>query len=146
MATSDPKSALDRALERYRERVGAEHWRGSDEILFRAAWNEGAAERDRQLGAEVQQLREQLADKALVLERYAALKSLFETDAQTCREALAEVDHLRDVLDLVAKYADTYGHDLIPHGHDSYGEGVRAAKRTIKNLLAHKAAKKGTTR
>lgn len=61
-------------------------------------------------------------------------------------ELEAEVSYLRDVLDLVAKYADTYGADLIPHGPDSYGEGIRAAKGTIKKLLAHKAAKKETTR
>lgn len=87
MATSDEKSACDRAVERFREKVGPEHWRGSDEVLFRAAWNEGAFERGEQLAG-------QLADKELLLERYATLKQQFETDAVTCREALARVDDL----------------------------------------------------
>jgi hypothetical protein len=35
-------SKCDEAVARYREKLG-EHWKGADEILFRAAWNEGAA-------------------------------------------------------------------------------------------------------
>jgi len=34
-------SKCDEAVARYREKLG-EHWKGADEILFRAAWNEGA--------------------------------------------------------------------------------------------------------
>lgn len=35
-------SKCDERVARYRENLGA-HWKGADEILFRAAWNEGAA-------------------------------------------------------------------------------------------------------
>jgi hypothetical protein len=34
-------SKCDEAVARYREKLG-EHWKGADEILFRAAWNEAA--------------------------------------------------------------------------------------------------------
>lgn len=47
--TAQP-SACDRVLAHYRERVGAA-WRPADDLLFRAAWNEGAHERERQLEA-----------------------------------------------------------------------------------------------
>jgi hypothetical protein len=57
-------------------------------------------------------------------------------------ELQGRVRELEDVLDLVSRYADTYGADLVPTGPDSYGEGVRAAKRTLKTLLTSKAPRK----
>lgn len=52
MPQSEHQTACDRVLAHYRERCGAA-WRPADDILFRAAWAEGAHERDRQLRDEV---------------------------------------------------------------------------------------------
>lgn len=67
MPQSDKQpTACDRVLAHYRERVGGA-WRPADDILFRAAWNEGAHERSTQLRAEVEQASDLLARARLFL-------------------------------------------------------------------------------
>ena len=63
---TDRTTACDRVLAHYRERCGAA-WRPADDILFRAAWNEGAHERDRQLRAELEQANDLIARARVLL-------------------------------------------------------------------------------
>lgn len=136
-------SACDERLAYYREAAG-DKWDSADDTVFRIGWNEGAFERDRQLRAE---LENRATDDALasecrsLREQIAALRRVCDIDAQTCRDALAEVDRLRQVVDRIGEYADTFGKDLVPRGADSYGEGVRAVKGTVKTIIAKGLAK-----
>lgn len=60
MKSSGEQTACERAMARYREALGS-RWNTADELLFRGAWNEGAAERDRQLRAELADANDELA-------------------------------------------------------------------------------------
>ncbi|MGL4809235.1 MAG: hypothetical protein ACRC4O_10870, partial [Giesbergeria sp.] len=53
--------------------------------------------------------------------------------------ALARVAELEAVVSAIGQWTHVYGAALVPHGPDTFGEGMRAAKRQIANLL-HGAA------
>ena len=81
-----PETACERAMARYRKALG-KHWQPADEMLFRGAWNEGAAERDEQMCAELEQLRDVLALVTDYATRDAADLVGAETYAGGVREA-----------------------------------------------------------
>jgi hypothetical protein len=70
-----------------------------------------------------------LRGRIAVLER--ELKASQRAHGIKCDEVFA----LRALLGRIGVYADTYGKDLVPTGPDSYGEGVRAVKGTLKTML-----------
>lgn len=109
MATTN-ETACDRAVARYREQIG-EHWKGSDEVLFRAAWNEGAAERDRHARAER------------------------ELAGSVTRRHEKRAWNAEWILSRIGLYVDEYGEALVPTAADTYGDGVRAVKGAIKSRL-----------
>jgi hypothetical protein len=115
--TSEKETACDRRLAYYREKLGR-HWANSDETMFRAAWAEGAAAAREQLRAEDGEFASVVADANG-----------------------AELERLRQIIDRLDEYANTFGKDLVPSGPDSYGEGVRAVKRTVKAIIAKGLAK-----
>ncbi len=56
------------------------------------------------------------------------------------RERLASLEaqlaSARDTLWRLREWSDTFGKDLVPRGPDTYGEGVRACKETVKRMLS----------
>jgi hypothetical protein len=64
-----------------------------------------------------------------------------EEGAQFASRLVAQLPH-RDLVALIAhinNWADQYGSALIPHGADTFGEGMREAKRQIKALITYKS-------
>jgi hypothetical protein len=70
--SAEKPSACSLAVARFREKVGPELWRSSDEVLFRAAWNEGATcriEQDRNLRSDLDGARKAVIELREELER-----------------------------------------------------------------------------